>query len=277
MWKHDSLTELIVRIAIKPQNKKLSWDQKVIVLPTATEEASQSSWLWHVHVQSMVIHTNAVVGAVGGWRKRLGRWRTCHARAISTHRFAPSIVPPDSVTQGDNDHRLVFCVLGATIMIVTWQSNFSPPRCFPAPAHQELYGSYGGCGAQTLLESWFNADSFNAPTLLLLRIASTCGCGVNSNQWPVSLWISGITCWKTDLGTNLMGWCVTPAKMLPVTPKNVRAVDSPPLSLLLPCFSSQLRIRPPWFLPVNLYLHIFPVPLICFLWIKSYRTWKFSV
>lgn len=86
MWKHDSLTEWIVRIAIKPQNKKLSWDQKVIALPTATEEASQSPWLrQHVHVQSTVSHRNAVAGGVGGCREPLGRWRTCHARAISTH------------------------------------------------------------------------------------------------------------------------------------------------------------------------------------------------
>lgn len=135
--------------------------------------------------------------------------------------------PSFLLTQGDNDHRVVFCVLGATIMSITCQSNFSPPHCFPALVHQEPCRSYGGCGGQTLLEPRFNADSSMLLTLLLLPIASSCGRSVNSNQWPVSLWISGITCWKTGQGTNRMGWCVTPAKMLPVTPKNVRAADLP--------------------------------------------------
>lgn len=84
------------------------------------------------------------------------RARSVHDPVVGAVPFVSSIVPPDAVTQGDNDHPLVFCVLGATIMSVTCQSNFSPPHCFPA--FQELYGSYGGCGGQTLFESWFSAD-----------------------------------------------------------------------------------------------------------------------
>lgn len=106
---------------------------------------------------------DAVVGAVGGRRERLGRWRTRHAPAISTHPFASSMAAPDAVTQGDNHHPLVFCVPGATIMGATCQSNFSPLRCFPALVHPQLCGSYGGCGGPTLLESWFDADLLLPP------------------------------------------------------------------------------------------------------------------
>lgn len=100
-----------------------------------------------------------------------------------------------------------------------------------------LESVHGGCGGHTLLDALTTADSSLICVAVFFFFGPTCGCSVRSNQWHVSfLWFSGITCWKTDLGTNLMGWCVIPAKMLPATPKNVSPfILSPFLPLLLPC------------------------------------------
>lgn len=122
------------------------------------------------------------------------------------------------MTQGDNNHPVVFCALGATIMCVSCQSNLYLSQCT-------------SCGGHMLIQ--FNEYFSNVPNTFISGSGSSCV--ANSNQRPVSLWISGITCWKTDRGTNLMGWCVTPAKTLPVTPKNVRAAVPLPLPSLLPC------------------------------------------
>lgn len=70
-------------------------------------------------------------------------WRTRHARTNGCIR----LLPPDSVTQGDNHQRVVFGVLGAPIMSFSCQSKVSPP---PACVH-------GECGGHTLLDALMNA------------------------------------------------------------------------------------------------------------------------
>lgn len=141
-------------------------------------------------------------------------------------------------------------------------------------------------GAHTLSDEF---RLISVPCVCILGFFdSTCGCCVNSNQWlfSSSSWVSGITCWKTDLGTNLMGWCVIPAKMLPGTPKNVSPILPLPLyflSFYLSCslfLFFLLIIIPPTpvflFKPLSLYLF----PIWCrsgFPYIKNYCTWKFSV
>lgn len=60
------------------------------------------------------------VATIGGTAVR--RRITASARCL----HPSSTLPPDSLTQGDNDLRLVFCVLGASIMGSYCQSNVSP-------------------------------------------------------------------------------------------------------------------------------------------------------
>lgn len=138
-WKHDSL-------GVYRQNSNKNGREE--------GDLRSEMWCWRVKRR-------------GWFGSRPLEERPCTDESM--HPLAASTLPPDSLTQGDNDLRLVFCVLGASIMGSFCQSNVSPLasqrslirdcRTFGGCGGHTLESVHCRCGGHTLLDALTTADS----------------------------------------------------------------------------------------------------------------------